>query len=69
MEPTEFEKWCAGELGYEPEYIMTHREKLQSGEFIYTLFGVETRYRAYTAGVTSMLPYQTPAKGDEDEMD
>lgn len=69
MEPTDFEKWCAGELGYSPEYIMTRRETLSSGEFIYTPFGVETRYRAYMAGVLSRLPYQTPPKGDEDEMD
>lgn len=69
MEPTDFEKWCAGELGYSPEYIMTHRETLESGKVIYTPFGVESRHRAYMAGVRSRLPYQTPPKGDEDEMD
>ena len=69
MEPTDFEKWCAGELGYEPEYIMRQRKVLQSGEFTYTPSGIETRYRAYMAGVRSRLPYQTPPKGDEDEVD
>ncbi len=64
MEPTDFEKWCAGELGYEPEYIMRQRKVLQSGEFTYTPSGIENRYRAYMAGVRSRLPYQTQPPGE-----
>lgn len=67
MEPTDFEKWCAGDMGYEPKDIMARRVTFPSGEFTYALYGIKTRYRAYMAGVRSRLPYQTPPKGDEDE--
>ncbi len=60
MEPTDFEKWCAGELGYTPEYFMTWRKAKPNGEDRYTLSWINTRYRAYMAGVRSRLPYQTP---------
>lgn len=70
MEPTDFEKWCAGELGNAPRYIMKQRKILESGEYSYMpMVIIEIRYRAYMAGVRSRLPYQTPPKGDEDGMD
>ncbi|EPF5868905.1 hypothetical protein MWX50_000435 [Morganella morganii] len=69
MEPTDFEKWCAGELGYEPEYIMSKRRKDFFGTTGYKLSDIEVRYRAWNAGVRSRLPYQTPPKGDKDGMD
>ncbi len=65
MEPTDFEKWCAGEMGHTVEYIVLHRKpEPQDG---YSYDEVNIRYRAYMAGVRSRLPYQTPPKGDEDE--
>ncbi|HFD7174020.1 hypothetical protein G3577_05975 [Morganella morganii] len=69
MEPTDFEKWCAGELGYEIEYLVVLRKSFRNGDDGYTASWVDYRYRAYMAGVRSRLPYQTPPKGDEDEMD
>lgn len=69
MEPTDFEKWCAGELGYSPEWIMSRRRKDFFGTTGYKLSEIEIRYRAWNAGVRSRLPYQTPPKGDEDGMD
>ncbi|MBT0318633.1 hypothetical protein [Morganella morganii] len=69
MEPTNFEKWCAGELGYEPEHLIMMRKSLQNGDDGYTVSWIDYRYRAYMAGVRSRLPYQTPPKGDEDGMD
>ena len=69
MEPTDFEKWCAGELGYSPEWIMSRRRKDFFGTTGYKLNEIEIRYRAWNAGVRSRLPYQTPPKGDEDGMD
>lgn len=63
MEPTDFEKWCAGELGNAPRYIMKQRKILESGEYSYMpMVIIEIRYRAYMAGVRSRLPYQHPAK-------
>ena len=69
MEPTEFEKWCAGELGYgyTPEYIMAQRRINSFDEMIYMREEISIRYYAYMAGITSMLPYQTPAKGVSNE--
>ncbi|OBU13038.1 hypothetical protein [Morganella psychrotolerans] len=69
MEPTDFEKWCAGELGYEPEHVVMMRKSFQNVEYGYTVGWIEYRYRAYIAGVTSMLPYKTPAKGVSNELD
>ncbi len=60
MEPTDFEKWCAGELGYSPEFIMNKRRKDFFGTTGYRLSEIEVRYRAWNAGVFSRLPYQTP---------
>ncbi|HCT5877720.1 TPA: hypothetical protein OT180_000701 [Morganella morganii] len=59
MEPTYFEKWCAGELGYEPEHLIMMRKSLQNGDDGYTVSWIDYRYRAYMAGVRSRLPYQT----------
>lgn len=67
MEPTDFEKWCASELGYEIEYLVVLRKSFRNGDDGYTVSWVDYRYRAYMAGVRSRLPYQTPPKGDEDE--
>lgn len=69
MEPTEFEKWCAGEMGHTVEYIISHRNKSIFRGVDYKHHEINTRYRAYTAGVMSMLPYQTPAKGATNELD
>lgn len=69
MEPTDFEKWCASELGYEIEYLVVLRKSFRNGDDGYTVSWVDYRYRAYMAGVRSRLPYQTPPKGDEDGMD
>ncbi|KNZ83303.1 hypothetical protein [Morganella morganii] len=69
MEPTDFEKWCAGELGYSPEWVMMQRKINFFGGHEYNHGEIAKRYRAYMAGVRSRLPYQTPPKGDEDEMD
>ncbi|MER5065082.1 hypothetical protein ABM074_00170 [Morganella morganii] len=64
MEPTDFEKWCAKDMGIPLNRIM--RWKFGDG---YTEGDIDARYRAWNAGVRSRLPYQTPPKGDEDEMD
>ncbi len=64
MEPTDFEKWCAKETGMPLNRIM--RWKFGDG---YTEGAINAMYRAYMAGVRSRLPYQTPPKGDEDELD
>ncbi len=69
MEPTDFEKWCAGEMGHTVEYIMSRRRKDFFGTTGYKLSEIEVRYRAWNAGVRSRLPYQTPPKGDDDGMD
>ncbi|WP_418132333.1 hypothetical protein [Morganella morganii] len=59
MEPTDFEKWCAGELGYSPEFIMNKRRKDFFGITGYKLSEIDIRYRAYMAGARSILPDQT----------
>ncbi|MEX9566111.1 hypothetical protein AB7Y15_19440 [Morganella morganii] len=64
MEPTDFEKWCAGEMKCSIYYITENR--IGTG---YRRKEIHKRYRAYMAGVFSRLPYQTPPKGDEDGMD
>ncbi|HCU0244578.1 TPA: hypothetical protein OUE28_003576 [Morganella morganii] len=64
MEPTDFEKWCAGEMKCSIYYITENR--IGTG---YRRKEIHKRYRAYMAGVRSRLPYQTPPKGDEDGMD
>lgn len=69
MEPTDFEKWCAGELRCSVEYIMSQRIKRTFGKISYIRSDIAIRYRAWNAGVHSRLPYQTPPKGDEDGMD
>lgn len=69
MEPTDFEKWCAGELIRSVNYIMLFRMESQSGHWNYSHNEIASLYRAYMAGVRSRLPYQTPPKGDEDGMD
>lgn len=66
MEPTDFEKWCAGELGYSPEWIMSRRRKDFFGTTGYKLNEIEIRYRAYMAGVCSRLPYQTSTQPPEE---
>ncbi len=55
MEPADFEKWCAGEMGYPVEYVVSLR-KDNLGEYRHS--GVTNRYRAYMAGVRSRLPRQ-----------
>lgn len=67
MEPTDFEKWCVGEMGHTVAYIMSRRRKDFFGTAGYKVSEIEVRYRAWNAGVFSRLPYQTPPKGDEDE--
>lgn len=69
MEPTDFEKWCAGDICREPEHLVMMRKSLQNVDDGYTVSWIDYRYRAYMAGVRSRLPYQTPPKGDEDGMD
>lgn len=59
MEPTDFEKWCAGELGYSPEWVMMQRTINFFGTAGYKVSEIEVRYRAWNAGVFSRLPYQT----------
>lgn len=59
MEPTDFEKWCAKELGYSLEWVMSRRRKDFFGTYGYKLSEIEVRYRAWNAGVLSRLPYQT----------
>ncbi len=59
MEPTDFEKWCAGEAGHTVEYIMNKRRKDFFGITRYKLSEIDIRYRAYMAGVRGILPYQT----------
>lgn len=59
MEPTDFEKWCAGEMGHTVEFITSFRREHQNGNWTYQHMGVANRYRAYMAGVRSRLPYQT----------
>ncbi|HCQ8178233.1 TPA: hypothetical protein OL931_002072 [Morganella morganii] len=69
MEPTEFEKWCAEETGI-PVFMIVSQRKNNSRDIDgYEYREINTRYRAYMAGVRSRLPYQTPTKGDEDGMD
>ncbi|MBT0376703.1 hypothetical protein [Morganella morganii] len=67
MEPTDFEKWCAGELGCAPESVMMGRVNMPDNHIPYMSNGISRMYRAYMAGVRGRLPYQTPPKGDEDE--
>lgn len=67
MEPTEFEKWCAKEMGHTIAHIISLRKENFFGSYEYRHGGVTNRYRAYTAGVTSMLPYKTPTKGATNE--
>lgn len=69
MEPTDFERWCAGEMGHTVEYIISHRNQSIFRGVDYKHHEINTRYRAWNAGVRSRLPYQTPPKGDEDGMD
>lgn len=69
MEPTDFENWCAGEMGCKPDLIMNNRRNDSFSAAGYKLRDIDARYRAYMAGVRSRLPYQTPPKGDEDGMD
>lgn len=64
MEPTDFEKWCAEDMGCSVKFIMKHRYRSE-----YCTSSINARYRAWNAGVRSRLPYQTPPKGDEDGMD
>ncbi len=69
MELTDFEKWYAKELHVPVSMVTSFRREHQDGHWTYSLAGIECKYRAYMAGVRSRLPYQTPPKGDEDEMD
>lgn len=69
MEPTDFEKWCAGYTGYSAEFIAMHRRTGADGGTEYGFPVIASMYSAYMAGVRSRLPYQTPPKGDEDGMD
>ncbi|MEM8096281.1 hypothetical protein Q4R81_17610 [Morganella morganii] len=69
MEPTDFEKWCAEETGIPIFMIVSQRKNNSCGIDGYDYWEINSRYRAYMAGVRSRLPYQTPPKGDEDEMD
>ncbi|MBT0366461.1 hypothetical protein ISO55_05700 [Morganella morganii subsp. morganii] len=66
MEPTDFEKWCAGEMGCTPEYIMKWRVINMIGGTYYTRGYIHIIYRAYMAGVRSILPYQTPPQPPEE---
>ncbi|EMH4535343.1 TPA: hypothetical protein RG728_003854 [Morganella morganii subsp. morganii] len=68
MEPTDFEKWCAGELMRSVKYIILFMAHI-GGELVYSHNEIEKLHSAYMAGVRSRLPYQTPPKGDEDGMD
>ncbi|HGY3148233.1 TPA: hypothetical protein ACNVU4_002299 [Morganella morganii] len=61
MEPTDFEKWCAGEMKCSIYYITENR--IDAG---YRRKEIDKRYRAYMAGVRSRLPYQTPAQPPEE---
>ncbi|AVK39079.1 hypothetical protein [Morganella morganii] len=69
MEPTDFEKWCAEETGIPVFMIVSNRKNNSCGIDGYEHMSINSKYRAYMAGVRSRLPYQTPPKGDEDEMD
>lgn len=59
MEPTDFEKWYAKELHVPVSMVTSFRREHHDGNWTYALSGIETRYRAYMAGVRSRLPYQT----------
>lgn len=68
MEPTDFEKWCAGEVGHTVEFIMSMRRKEKySNNTVYFEEEIHIRYRAYMAGVCSRLPYQHPVKQTPEE--
>lgn len=67
MEPTDFEKWCAGETDCSVKLIASFRREDEFGDLTYVHGEIAKRYRAYMAGVTSMLPYKTPAKGATNE--
>lgn len=69
MEPTDFEKWCAEETGIPVVMLVNNRKNTSCGIDGYSHMGINSKYRAYMAGVLSRLPYQTPPKGDEDGMD
>ena len=62
MEPTEFEKWCADRLKFPVSYITDNR--FGDG---YRHDYIDALHSAYMAGVTSMLPYKTLAKGATNE--
>lgn len=59
MEPTDFEKWCAGKLMRSVKYIILFRVHQPDGELVYSHNEIEKLHSAYMAGVRSRLPHQT----------
>ncbi|MBX6982934.1 DUF551 domain-containing protein, partial [Providencia rettgeri] len=47
--PTEFEKWCADEMGHTVEYMVMQRNKNILGGTVYKNEEIDKRYRAWRA--------------------
>lgn len=47
--PTEFEKWCADEMGHAVEYMIMQRKKNTLGGIEYEHEEIDKRYRAWRA--------------------
>ncbi|GHC04306.1 hypothetical protein [Providencia stuartii] len=51
--PTEFEKWCAKEMGHTVEYMIMQRKINTLGMLQYRNAEIEKRFMAYKAGLIS----------------
>lgn len=51
--PTEFEKWCADEMGHTVEYMIMQRKINTLGMLQYRNAEIEKRFMAYKAGLIS----------------
>lgn len=50
--PTEFERWCADEMGHTVEYMVMQRNKNMLGCTVYKHEEIDKRYRAWSAGTS-----------------
>lgn len=50
--PTEFEEWCAKEMGHTVEYMIMQRNKNMLGGTVYKHEEIDKRYRAWSAATS-----------------
>ncbi|WP_272658183.1 hypothetical protein [Providencia sp. PROV108] len=62
--PTDFEKWCAKELGVTPESIMAGRVKMPDTNIPYMSNSISKMYRAWVAGANSSQPLPPMPDGE-----